>query len=88
MRCLDGWTNLLRRGGNVIEKTPMEQQAIKDARRFLAQALGELRLLEAFQNCTPVQIDQVIEACVDGFQASMQRQANEKPQSLDDPIPF
>lgn len=71
----------------MIDKTALEKQAIKDARRYFAEALTELKLMSAFQNCTPVQIDQLIEACVDGFQASMQRQAGQA-NSLDDEIPF
>jgi hypothetical protein len=71
----------------MIDKTPMEKNAIKEARRSFAEALTELRLMSAFQNCAPAQIDQIIEACVSGFQASMQRQASQA-NSLDDEIPF
>jgi hypothetical protein len=88
MRCLDGWGILLRgSGGSMIDKTALEKQAIKRARRNFAEALTELKLMSAFQNCTPAQIDQLIEACVDGFQASMQRQAGQQ-NPLDDEIPF
>jgi hypothetical protein len=59
----------------VIDKTEMEQQAIKDARRPFAEALTELRLIEHFFELSAEQIDQLIEAAVDGFQTSMQRQA-------------
>ncbi|MGE0108173.1 MAG: DUF6511 domain-containing protein [Bdellovibrionales bacterium] len=69
------------------DKTPMETQAIKEARRYFAEALTELRLMSAFHNCTPAQIDQVIEACVTGFQESMQRQASQTD-FIDDEIPF
>lgn len=71
----------------MIDKTAFEKQAIKEARRNFAEALTELKLMSAFQNCTPAQIDQLIEACVDGFQASMQRQAGQT-NPLDDEIPF
>lgn len=74
----------------MIDKTAMEKQAIKDARRFFAEALGELKLMDAFEGCTSAQIDRLIEACVEGFQASMQRQAPDKNANdeLNDPIPF
>ena len=66
----------------MIDKTDMEKQAIKDARRFFAEALTELGLMEHFHDRTPAEIDQIIEACIDGFQDSMRRQ------SLNDGIPF
>ena len=66
----------------MIDKTDMEKQAIKDARRYFAEALTDLGLMEAFLDRKPEEIDQLIEACVDGFQDSMQSQ------SLSGDIPF
>ena len=59
----------------MIDKTDMEQQAIKDARRFFAEAVAELGLMAHFHHRGAADIDQIIEACVDGFQDSMLRQS-------------
>jgi len=66
----------------VIDKTELEQQAITDARRPFAEALTELGLMEHFFDLSAEQIDQLIEAAVDGFQQSMQCQV------LNDDVPF
>ena len=66
----------------MIDKTDMEQQAIRDARRSFAEALAELGLMEPFQDCSAAEIDRLIETCIDGFQNSMRRQA------LNDDVPF
>jgi hypothetical protein len=66
----------------VVDKTDIEQQAIQDARRPFAEALIELGLMDHFLHLSAEQIDQLIEAAVDGFQESMQRQA------LNDDVPW
>ena len=66
----------------MIDKTDLEKQAIKDARRPFAEVLTELGLMEHFFDLTAEQIDRLIEAAVDGFQQSMQCQA------LNDDLPF
>ena len=75
MRCLDGGSALANRNNGMIDKTDMEQKAIRDARRFLAETLTELGLLAPFHERDTSDIDRIIEACVDGFQDSMQRQS-------------
>ncbi len=87
MACCDAGGALARRSGGMIDATPMEKQAIKDARRPFAEVLTELGLLAPFHNRTATDIDRIIEACVNGFQASMRRQAAARD-PLDDEIPF
>ena len=82
LRCLDAGAALAGRHGGVIDKTDMEQQAIKDARLPFAEALTELGLMEHFFDLSAERIDQLIEAAVDGFQDLMQRQA------LHDDVPW
>jgi hypothetical protein len=82
LRCLNAGAAIAGRQGGMIDKTNIEQQAIKDARRPFAEALTELGLMEHFLELSAEQIDQLIEAAVDGFQQSMQRQA------LNDDVPW
>lgn len=75
----------------MIDKTPFEKLAIKDARRNFAEALTELRLMAPFFDRSAADIDRLIEACVDGFQQSLQRQAagqKARDDELNDEIPF
>jgi hypothetical protein len=82
MRCLNAGAAIAKRNRGMIDKTDIEKRAIKDARRFLAEVLTELGLMAPFHNRKAEEIDRLIEACVDGFQDSMQRQ------SLNDDLPF
>jgi len=74
MRCLDAGSALAIRNNGMIDKTEIEIQAIKDARRFLAEALTELGLMAPFHDRSAADIDRIIEACIEGFQDSMRHQ--------------
>lgn len=85
--CLDAGSALAHWKNGMIDKTPMEASAIKEARRHFAEVLSELGLMAPFFDRQPEEIDRLIEACIDGFQASMQRQAKAH-EPFDDAIPF
>ena len=87
MGCCEAGGALAMRSGGVSDRTPMEARAVKDARRPFAEALAELGLLAPFHDRSAAEIDRVIEACVDGFQDSMRRQA-EALDPMADPIPL
>jgi hypothetical protein len=76
MACLTAGSANAKRNHGMIDKTDMEARAIRDARRELALALTEMGLMEPFFDRPAADIDALIEACVDGFQASMQRQSD------------
>jgi hypothetical protein len=91
MRCLKAGAAIAKRSQGMIDKTARETQALKDARRPFAEALGELGLMEPFYHRTAVEIDQLIEAAVTGYVDSMQRQAavpERTGTAFDDPIPY
>lgn len=71
----------------MIDKTNMEIQALKDARRLFAETLTELGLMPAFRDRSAAEIDRIIESCVDGFQESMRRQVAARD-GMNDEIPF
>jgi len=83
---------LARENNGLIDKTEMETRAIKEARRFLAETLTELGLMASFHDRSAAEIDRIIEACIDGFQHAMRRQAAAVRQAhesdLNDPLPF
>ena len=74
-RCLDAGAAIAKRNRGMIDKTDMEAQAIKAARRNFAEALTELDLMPSFHDRRPEEIDRIIEACIDGFQGAMSRLA-------------
>jgi hypothetical protein len=82
MRCLNIGAAIAKRSRGMIDKTELEIRAIKAARRNFAEALAELGLMGPFHNRSAEEIDRIIEACVDGFQAAMRRE------TLSDDLPF
>jgi molybdopterin biosynthesis enzyme MoaB len=66
----------------MVDKSALETKAIKAARRNFAEVLIELGLMASFHDRPAEEIDSVIEACIDGFQDAMRREA------LNDDIPF
>lgn len=84
-RCQELGSALAMGKDGMIDKTEMERRAIRDARRHLAEALNELGLMAPFHDRTAEEIDRLIEACIDGYQESMLRQAGTP---FDDPLPF
>jgi hypothetical protein len=82
MRCLQAGAAIAKRNRGMIDKTRVEAQAIKAARRNLAEVLTELGLMAPFHDRSAQEIDRIIEACVDGFQDAMRREA------LNDDLPF
>ena len=85
--CLDAGAALAHWKNGMIDKTPMEAAAIKAARQQLAEALTELGLMAPFHDRKAEEIDRIIEACIDGFQAAMQRLAKAH-EPFDDDLPF
>jgi hypothetical protein len=75
--CAEAGRLIAQKANGMIDKTTMEVRAIRDARHNLANALNELDLMEAFRDRTAGDIDRIIEACIDGVQESMRRQAKE-----------
>ena len=85
--CLDSGSGHAARNTGMIDKTDMELLAIRHARAKLATVLTELGLMAPFFDQSAADIDRIIEACVDGFQEGMQRQAPPRD-PFDDEIPF
>jgi hypothetical protein len=75
--CSEAGRLIAQKANGMIDITAMEARAIKDARHRLAKVLTELGLMETFLDRTAEDIDRLIEACIDGVQESMRRQAKE-----------
>ena len=80
--CMNAGVAIAKRNRGMIDKTEHEAKAIKAARRNFAEVLNELELLTPFHDRPAEEIDRIIEACVDGFQEAMRREA------FSDDIPF
>ena len=87
LTCRDVSRALIWERITLIDKSAMELQAVKDARRPLAEVLVELNLMAPFHDRSAAEIDRIIEACIDGFQASLRRQVAQLD-PMSDPIPF
>ena len=75
MACMDAAMALIQpETGIMIDKTEQEQAAIQHARRYVAEALLDLGLMAPFYDRKPEEIDQLIEAALNGFQDGMSRQ--------------
>jgi hypothetical protein len=75
----------------MIDKSEIERAAIKAARKSFAEALTALGLMEPFRQRSAADIDQLIEAAVDGYRAHLLRVTGQARKALDetaDPIPF
>lgn len=79
---MNAGTAIAKRNRGMIDKTEHEAKAIKAARKNFAEVLNEIGLLAPFHDRPAEEIDRIIEACVDGFQEAMRREA------LNDDIPF
>ena len=75
MRCLNAGAAIAKRNRGMIDKTELEAHAIKGARHNFAEVLTELGLMGPFHNRSAEEIDRIIEACIDGFQDAMHREA-------------
>ena len=73
MRCLNIGAAIAKRNRGMVDKTELEAHAIKAARRNFAEVLTELGLMGPFHNRS-ADVDRIIEACIDGFQAAMRRE--------------
>ena len=88
MSCLNVGADLARENFGVIDKSERERQAIKGARRNLAETLIELGLMEPFFHRSEADIDRIIETCVDGFRHSLMKQKFPDTDVFEDEVPF
>jgi hypothetical protein len=86
--CLDIGAAIAKENFGMIDKTTRERAAIKATRKSLAETLTKLGLMKPFFDRSADDIDAIIEACVDGYQASLQTQARQLSKEFDDDIPF
>lgn len=79
INCLLGIEKLVqaRKGGwlTMAALTQMEKTAIKEAKRSLYNSLLKLGKAQHFEDCSPEQMDELIEAVWNGLRASMSQQS-------------